>query len=104
MRKKNNNYSLNKIVLYLILSILLVSSTGIQMVRAEDALEPDSIAIYGEIADNYVNITYELHFDNTGSSEDRIIDWEFEIQKDILLSNLSIILGEKTYYGVVKPE
>ena len=58
---------------------------------------------YGEIVDNYVNITYELHFDNSESSEDREIDWEFGIQKDILLSNLSIILGEKTYYGVVKP-
>jgi len=76
---------------------------GIKSVRAQDALEPDSIAIYGEIVDNYVNITYELHFDNSESSEDREIDWEFGIQNDILLSNLSIILGEKTYYGVVKP-
>ncbi len=104
MRKKHNNFSLNKFVRYLILSILLVSSTSIQTVRAQDSLEPNSIAIYGEIVDNYVSITYELHFDNTGSSKDKEIDWEFGIQKDILLSNLSIILGEKTYYGVVKPE
>jgi len=103
MRKNQKNNSLKKFVQYLILSILIISSTGIQFVKAQDALEPDSIAIYGEIADNYVNITYELHFDNSGSSEDREIDWEFGIQKDILLSNLSIILGEKTYYGVVKP-
>jgi Mg-chelatase subunit ChlD len=103
MKKMQNNISIKKFVQYLILSILLISSTGIKMVRAQDALEPDSIAIYGEIADNYVNITYELHFDNTGSSEDREIDWEFGIQRDILLSNLSIIIGEKTYYGVVKP-
>ncbi|MHA1474944.1 MAG: VWA domain-containing protein [Promethearchaeota archaeon] len=104
MGRKRNNLSLKKMVQYLFLSILLVLSSEIQMVRAQDVLEPDSIAIYGEIADNYVNITYELHFDNTGSSEDREIDWEFGIQKDILLSNLSIILGEKTYIGIVKPE
>ena len=104
MRKNQNHISFKKFFQYIILSILLISSTGIQIVKAQDALEPDTIAIYGEIVDNYVNITYELHFDNTGSSEDREIDWEFGIQKDILLSNLSIILGEKIYIGIVKPE
>ncbi len=89
---------------YFILGIILLHFSGIKAVAAQDILGPDSVAIHGEIVDNYVNVTYELHFDNTGYAEDREIDWEFGIQKDILLSNLSIFIGNRTYVGIVKPE
>jgi Ca-activated chloride channel family protein len=67
------------------------------------AFIPD-VSVSGSITDNFVNITYQMVFDNTGSSIAQEVDWFFGLQDSIRLSNLSVILGNKTYWGHVLPE
>jgi len=71
---------------------------------AEDTLVPADVSVSGSITDNFVNITYQMVFDNTGSSIAQEVDWFFGLQDSIRLSNLSVILGNKTYWGRVLPE
>lgn len=71
---------------------------------AEDTLVPADVSVSGSITDNFVNITYQMVFDNTGSSIAQEVDWFFGLQDSIRLSNLSVILGNKTYWGHVLPE
>ncbi|MCK5302028.1 MAG: VWA domain-containing protein [Candidatus Thorarchaeota archaeon] len=71
---------------------------------AEDALVPADVSASGSITDNFVNITYQMVFDNTGSSIAQEVNWFFGLQDSIRLSNLSVILGNKTYWGRVLPE
>ena len=70
----------------------------------EDTLVPADVSVSGSITDNFVNITYQMVFDNTGSSIAQEVDWFFGLQDSIRLSNLSVILGNKTYWGRVLPE
>jgi Ca-activated chloride channel family protein len=70
----------------------------------EDTLVPADVSVSGSITDNFVNITYQMVFDNTGSSIAQEVDWFFGLQDSIRLSNLSVILGNKTYWGHVLPE
>lgn len=71
---------------------------------ADDTLVPANVSVSGSITDNFVNITYQMVFDNTGSSIAQEVDWFFGLQDSIRLSNLSVILGNKTYWGRVLPE
>jgi len=71
---------------------------------ADDTLVPADVSVSGSITDNFVNITYQMVFDNTGSSIAQEVDWFFGLQDSIRLSNLSVILGNKTYWGRVLPE
>lgn len=70
----------------------------------EGTLVPADVSVSGSITDNFVNITYQMVFDNTGSSIAQEVDWFFGLQDSIRLSNLSVILGNKTYWGRVLPE
>jgi len=70
----------------------------------EDTLVPADVSVSGSITDNFVNITYQMVFNNTGSSIAQEVDWFFGLQDSIRLSNLSVILGNKTYWGHVLPE
>jgi Ca-activated chloride channel family protein len=70
----------------------------------EDPLVPADVSVSGSITDNFVNLTYQMVFDNTGSSIDQEVDWFFGLEDNIRLSNISVILGNKTYWGRVLPE
>jgi Ca-activated chloride channel family protein len=71
---------------------------------AEDTLVPVDVSISGSITDNYVNFTYQMIFDNTGSEIAQEVDWFFGLQNSIRLSNISVALGDETYWGRVLPE
>ncbi len=71
---------------------------------AEDTLVPVDVSISGSITDNYVNFTYQMIFDNTGSAIAQEVDWFFGLQESIRLSNISVALDNKTYWGRVLPE
>ncbi|MGY5859865.1 MAG: VIT domain-containing protein, partial [Candidatus Thorarchaeota archaeon] len=65
---------------------------------------PDDVTIEGTIIDSYVDVTYVMRFDNRASEEASEINWLFELQEGIRLSNVSIIIGNITYWGRVMPE
>jgi len=65
---------------------------------------PDNVAIEGTITDSYVDVSYTMSFDNTASAEASEIAWPFELQEGIRLSNVSVVIGDKTYWGRVMPE
>ncbi|MHA1851022.1 MAG: VWA domain-containing protein [Candidatus Thorarchaeota archaeon] len=65
---------------------------------------PDDVTIEGKIIDSYVDILYVMRFDNRASEESSEINWLFELQEGIRLSNVSIEIGEITYWGRVIPE
>ncbi len=69
-----------------------------------ETFSPSEISVVGTIVDNYANFSYEMKYDNTGSSIDREVVWGFDLQDDIRLSNISIILGNETYWGRAEPE
>jgi len=71
---------------------------------AEDTLVPVDVSISGSITDNFVNFTYQMIFDNTGSEIAQEVDWFFGLQNNIRLSNISVALGNRTYWGRVLPE
>ena len=58
---------------------------------------PDDVTIEGTIIDSYVDVLYEMRFDNRASEEAAEIDWLFELQDGIRLSNVSIVIGNLTY-------
>ncbi|MFW9843385.1 MAG: VWA domain-containing protein [Candidatus Thorarchaeota archaeon] len=68
------------------------------------SLEPGNVAIEGTIIDSYVDILYTIHFDNSEGLTAAQIDWTFELQEGIRLSNVSIELGSVVYWGRVIPE
>jgi len=70
----------------------------------EVVLAPVNVSVIGSITDNYVNVTYEMTFDNTASSIAQEVDWFFGLQDNIRLSNISVVLGNVTYWGRVLPE
>ncbi|MCK5266189.1 MAG: VWA domain-containing protein, partial [Candidatus Thorarchaeota archaeon] len=65
---------------------------------------PDDVTIEGSIIDSYVDVLYTMHFDNSESATASEINWLFELQEGIRLSNVSIVIGEVTYWGQVMPE
>jgi Ca-activated chloride channel family protein len=67
------------------------------------SLDPQRMSITGSIVDNYVNITYEMNFDNTGSSMSRAVSWFFGLQSGIRLSNVSLVMDKEVYWGEVIP-
>ncbi|MHA1963845.1 MAG: vWA domain-containing protein [Candidatus Thorarchaeota archaeon] len=71
---------------------------------ADDTLDPVDVAVSGCIVDNYANITYRMVFDNTASLIAQEVDWFFGLQDSIRLSNISLVLGNETYWGHVLPE
>ncbi|MHA1576399.1 MAG: VWA domain-containing protein, partial [Candidatus Thorarchaeota archaeon] len=68
------------------------------------SLIPDDVTIEGSIIDSYVDVLYTMRFDNTASATASEISWLFELQEGIRLSNVSIMIGEVTYWGQVMPE
>jgi Mg-chelatase subunit ChlD len=64
-------------------------------------MDPISLAIEGEIADNFANITYSLVFDNTGSSSDQQVNYQIARPSGLYLSNVSARMGEQTFWGKV---
>ena len=64
-----------------------------------DDLDPSSISLEGEIVNNYANVTYEIMFDNIDSDVDKEVDWYFELQEEVRLSNISVKVGDEMYWG-----
>ena len=71
---------------------------------AEDTLDPVDVSVSGCIVDNFANITYRMIFDNTASMVAQEVDWFFGLQDSIRLSNISLVLGNETFWGHVLPE
>lgn len=67
------------------------------------SMAPGNVTIDGTIIDSYVDVLYTVCFDNSASSTATEIDWLFELQEGIRLSNVSIDLGNMTYLGRVMP-
>jgi len=67
------------------------------------SMTPGNVTIEGTIIDSYVDVLYTICFDNSASSTASEIDWLFELQEGIRLSNVSIDLGNVTYWGRVMP-
>jgi len=65
---------------------------------------PNDVMIEGSIIDSYVDVLYTMQFDNTASPTATEIDWLFELQEGIRLSNVSVEIGDITYWGHVMPE
>ena len=65
---------------------------------------PDDVTIAGAIIDSYVDVSYIMSFDNTASAEASEIAWPFGLQEGIRLSNVSVVIGNMTYWGHVMPE
>ena len=65
---------------------------------------PDDVTIEGTIIDSYVDVSYTMSFDNTASTEASEIAWPFELQDGVRLSNVSVVIGNQTYWGKVMPE
>ena len=65
---------------------------------------PDDVTIEGTILDSYVDVLYIMHFDNRDASTASEINWLFELQEGIRLSNVSVVIGGITYWGHVMPE
>lgn len=64
---------------------------------------PDDVTIEGSIVDSYVDVLYMMRFDNREATANEI-NWLFELQEGIRLSNVSIVIGGITYWGRVMPE
>ncbi len=67
------------------------------------SMAPGNVTIEGTIIDSCVDVLYTVCFDNSASSTATEIDWLFELQEGIRLSNVSIDLGNVTYWGRVMP-
>jgi uncharacterized protein YegL len=67
-------------------------------------MEPNGITVSGAVIDNYADISYELVFDNSESAEAVQVYWFFGLQEGIRLSNVSVVLGEITYWGRIMAE
>ncbi|MGY5881648.1 MAG: VWA domain-containing protein [Candidatus Thorarchaeota archaeon] len=65
---------------------------------------PDDVTIEGSIVDSYVDVLYVMKFDNNDATTASEINWLFELQDGIRLSNVSVVIGEITYWGQVMPE
>ncbi|RLI61727.1 MAG: hypothetical protein DRO93_03420 [Candidatus Thorarchaeota archaeon] len=90
-----------KIITGGVIWILLVSLVLAIPVSAEEqeTLVPSSVAVRGTIVDNYVNLTYTFVFDNTESDTATEISWFAGVQEGLTLSNISIRMGNTTYWG-----
>jgi uncharacterized protein YegL len=93
----------DRVLLILTICVLMIVGSLYRVPRTfalqgED-LNPSSISVKGEIVDNYANVTYEILFDNTGSAVDKEVDWYFELQDEIRLSNISVKVGDEMYWG-----
>ncbi len=99
--------------------ILLVSAMAIPSLLTNDqsnpydgpaasaklgSMLPDDVTIEGSIIDSYVDILYTMRFDNSESATASEVNWLFELQEGIRLSNVSIVIGKVTYWGQVMPE
>ncbi|MGY5872953.1 MAG: VIT domain-containing protein, partial [Candidatus Thorarchaeota archaeon] len=65
---------------------------------------PSDVMIQGTITDSYVDVLYTMLFDNSASVTASEINWLFELQEGIRLSNVSIEIDGITYWGYVIPE
>ncbi len=70
----------------------------------ECMMEPNKITVSGNVIDNYADISYELIFDNSESAEAVQVFWFFGLQDGVRLSNVSVVLGESTYWGRIMAE
>lgn len=68
------------------------------------SLIPNDVIIDGTIVDSYVDVLYVMQFDNSDSVEAVEVDWLFELQEGIRLSNVTVEIGDETYFGRVMPE
>ncbi|UCE09354.1 MAG: VWA domain-containing protein [Candidatus Thorarchaeota archaeon] len=74
------------------------------VVAQTDVMDPSSVAIRGGITDNYVNMTYEIFYDNTASSTARETSWFFGLGNGVKLSNISLRLGDNLFWGRAERE
>ena len=90
-----------------LLSIIFLSVITFQFeleaVNGQTGLEPTSLAIDGEIIDNFANITYSLVFDNELSVTDTLLEYQMKAPTGLYLSNVSANMGDNTYWGEVYP-
>ncbi len=90
-----------------LLSIIFLSLVTLQFklepANGQTGLQPTSLAINGEIIDNFANITYSLVFDNQASATDTLLEYQMKSPTRLYLSNVSASMGEDTYWGEVYP-
>ncbi len=92
------------VVTSIVVFLMCLAMAPVDVHAQTGLLDPYSISITGTIVDNYANITYEMDFDNTGSSYSREVNWFFGLQTGIRLSNVSVSMGKDVYWGQVIPE
>lgn len=69
-----------------------------------ETISPASIAIVGEIQDNYANLRYDITYDNSGSEQDHEIALFIPHQNDLRLTNLTLDLNNTLYVAKIFPE
>ncbi|MGY5864334.1 MAG: VWA domain-containing protein [Candidatus Thorarchaeota archaeon] len=67
-------------------------------------IDPYEVSIHGSIMDNYANLSYQMMYDNYGSSTDNEVDWFLGLDSGLRLSNISVLLDSVVYWGRVFPE
>ncbi|MHA2026844.1 MAG: VWA domain-containing protein [Candidatus Thorarchaeota archaeon] len=67
-------------------------------------IDPYEVSIQGSIMDNYANLSYQMMYDNYGSSTDNEVDWFLGLDSGLRLSNISVLLDAVVYWGRVFPE
>lgn len=84
--------------------IFELQSNPSKVILADEKLEPFEVSIQGSIVDNFVNISYCVFYDNQAASLASEIEWFLGLQEGLRLSNISVELNGKTYWGRVHPE
>ncbi|NHI82727.1 MAG: VWA domain-containing protein [Candidatus Thorarchaeota archaeon] len=85
-------------ILVFLMASLLIAAPDFTSAGLVD-LKPDSVSVCGEIVDNYANLSYALHIDNTASDIANEASWFFQMQEGIRLSNISVHTGDEVYWG-----
>jgi len=81
-----------------------LTSPGSKVLSDGGKIDPFEVSIQGSIVDNYANISYCLFYDNYASETASEIEWFLGLQSELRLSNISVELGSKIYWGRVLPE
>ncbi|MHA1959335.1 MAG: VWA domain-containing protein [Candidatus Thorarchaeota archaeon] len=96
--------SLPVVAITAILLAALIASVPLAVEAQSDELDPTWISVRGGITDNYVNMTYEIFYDNTASTTPKETSWFFGLKNGVKLSNISLRLGDDLYWGRAERE
>jgi hypothetical protein len=81
-----------------------IASSPSKTMLSGEKIDPFEVSIQGSIVDNFVNVNYQMLYDNYASSNAREIEWFLGLQTGLRLSNISVVLNGETYWGRVLPE